>query len=185
MTRIAILKREDMNEEQRVVYDDAKAAGRPLGGPYFAYIRIPELMRTTQEVGASLADIPLTKREQQIAILTIARFWNAKYPWAVQVRASLKVGLDQEIIDALNAQTEPPITDTREILAHKCAQEMLVNKGITDATYAEAEARLFRDRIGCSGGEDRVIRHDLLHRECVRCNTAGRRPFPASLRRKL
>jgi len=139
MTRIAILKREEMNEEQGAVYDDAKAAGRPLGGPYFAYIRIPELMRTTQEVGASLAGVSLTKREQQIAILTIARFWNAKYPWAVQVRASLKIGLDQEIIDSLNAQTEPPITDAREMLAHKCAKEMLVNKGITDATYAEAE----------------------------------------------
>ena len=36
MTRIAILKREEMNEEQGAVYDDAKAAGRPLGGPYFA-----------------------------------------------------------------------------------------------------------------------------------------------------
>ena len=140
MTRIAILSREEMNAEQGAVYDAAKEAGRPLGGPYFAYIRIPELMRTTQEVGTSLADVPLTKREQQIAILTIARFWGAKYPWAVQVRSALKIGLEQEIIDAINAQTKPPIVDTREMIAYKIAKEMLKDREINSTTYAAAEA---------------------------------------------
>ena len=124
MTRIAILSREEMNAEQGAVYDAAKEAGRPLGGPYFAYIRIPELMRTTQEVGTSLADISLPKREQQIALLTVARFWGAKYPWAVQVRAALKIGLEQNIIDAVNAQTKPPIVDIREMLSYKIAKEI-------------------------------------------------------------
>jgi 4-carboxymuconolactone decarboxylase len=139
MTRIAILSREEMDAEQGAVYDAAKEAGRPLGGPYFAYIRIPELMRTTQEVGTSLAHIPLTKREQQIAILTIARFWGAKYPWAVQVRSALKIGLEQEIIDGINAQEKPPIADIREMLAYEIAKQMLENKEISSETYAAAE----------------------------------------------
>ena len=139
MTRIAILSREEMDAEQGSVYDTAKAAGRPLGGPYFAYIRIPELMRTTQEVGTCLADTPLTTREQQIAILTIARYWGAKYPWAVQVRTALKIGVQDEIIDAINAQEKPPIVDEREMLAYEIAKQMLEDKKISDETYASAE----------------------------------------------
>lgn len=34
MARIEILKREDMNEAQGEVYDEAQAAGGPVGGPY-------------------------------------------------------------------------------------------------------------------------------------------------------
>ena len=95
MTRIKILSREEMNDEQGAVFDAAKEAGRPLGGPYFAYIRTPKVMQIAQDLSAGLAESSLTSREQQIAVLTIARHWGAKYPWAVQVRGSLKIGLEQ------------------------------------------------------------------------------------------
>ena len=36
MTRIKILERGEMNEEQGRVYDEAKASGGPVGGPYIA-----------------------------------------------------------------------------------------------------------------------------------------------------
>ena len=96
-------------------------------------------MRTIQEVSASLADTPLTKREQQVAILTIARYWAAKYPWAVQVRSALKIGVQDDLIDAINAQEKPPIVDAREIPAYEVAKQILEDKEISDETYASAE----------------------------------------------
>jgi hypothetical protein len=45
MTRFAIIKRDDMNAAQAEVFDEAAAAGNPTGGPYWAYIRRPALMR--------------------------------------------------------------------------------------------------------------------------------------------
>ena len=36
MTRIAILKPDDMNAEQRAVIEASKAAGKPHGGPFWA-----------------------------------------------------------------------------------------------------------------------------------------------------
>ena len=36
MTRIAILKREEMTSEQGALFDAVKAEGGPLGGPYWA-----------------------------------------------------------------------------------------------------------------------------------------------------
>ncbi len=77
MTRIKILEREEMNEEQGRVYDDAKASGGPVGGPYTAYIRHPELMERMQGLRNNLSGGPLSGRERQIAHLAIARHWGA------------------------------------------------------------------------------------------------------------
>lgn len=107
MTRIRIINRAEMNQEQGRVYDEAKAAGGPVGGPYYAYIRIPKLMRIAQDLGNCLRESPLSARERQIAVLTAIRHWGAKYPWAVQVRASLAAGVDQDTVDAINARKAP------------------------------------------------------------------------------
>src|ERR1700741_3438383 len=100
MARIAIIDRADMNAEQARVHDAAKAAGGPVGGPYTAYIRLPKLFEACQNLRATLSSGPLSRREQQVVNLAVARHWNAKYPWFAQVRASLGVGIDQAVIDA-------------------------------------------------------------------------------------
>jgi len=144
MTRIAIIKRPDMNAEQAHVYDDVEKAGGPLGGPYWAYIRNPKLMRLLQDLSACLRASPLSGRERQIAVLTVVRHWNAKYPWAAQVRASLAAGVDQPVIDAINAKKPLGLSSAREQTAHEVARELLANKGLSEATYAKA-AKLFNE----------------------------------------
>lgn len=139
MTRIKVLGRTEMNDEQGHVYDDVKAAGGPLGGPYWAYIRTPKLMRIAQDMGNCIRASSLSGRERQIAVLTVVRHWDAKYPWAAQVRASLAAGLDQATIDAINARKTPNLTNPREKLAHEVAKELLATHGLSDATYAAAE----------------------------------------------
>ena len=139
MTRISILTAEEMSDEQRAVIDASVASGKPHGGPFWAYIRNPRLMQIVQDVASCIADSSLTPRESQIATLTVARFWGAKYPWAVQVRNSLKIGLDQDAVDAINARSALPTDDRREILAHQVAGELLADHGLSDATYEAAE----------------------------------------------
>jgi 4-carboxymuconolactone decarboxylase len=147
MTRIAILSREDMNDQQRAVIDASKANGMPHGGPFWAYIRNPKLMQNIQNLGASIADSTLSRREQQIVILTVARFWGANYPWAVQCRNALKAGLTQEEIDAINARAALPSVDKRELLARQIANELLADKRLSDATYASAEANFSTEEL--------------------------------------
>ena len=108
MTRIAILSLDDMNHEQRAVIAASKANGKPYGGPFWAYIRNPKLMQSLQNTSDCIADSTLSACEQQIVTLTVARFWDAKYPWAAQCRNGLKVGLEQEEIDAINARAALP-----------------------------------------------------------------------------
>ncbi len=143
MTRIAVLKRAEMNAEQGGVYDDGRKSGQPDRRPYWAYIRTPKLMRVAQEMGNTLRAGPLTGRERQIAVLTAVRHWNARFPWAAQVRASLAAGVDQPTIDSINAGKTPDLKDPRERMAYTLAHELLARKGLAEATYKEAE-KLFK-----------------------------------------
>jgi 4-carboxymuconolactone decarboxylase len=139
MPRIPIIERADMNAEQARVYDAAKQGSGIVGGPYYAYIRLPKLFEAAQNLRESLSGGPLSQREQQIVNLVVARHWNARYPWFAQVRRSLSVGIDQAVIDAINAHKTPSLPDPRERTCFVVAHELLANKGLSDATYAAAE----------------------------------------------
>jgi len=142
MTRIPIVDRAAMNAEQARVYDAAKQSSGIVGGPYYAYIRLPKVFEACQNLRTSLAAGPLSPREQQIVNLTVARHWNAAYPWAAQVRRSLAVGIDQATIDAINARKPPRLDDARERTCFAVAGEILSRKGLSEETYAAAEKTL-------------------------------------------
>jgi 4-carboxymuconolactone decarboxylase len=138
MTRIAIIDRADMTAEQARVYDAAKQSSGIVGGPYYAYIRLPKLFEACQSLRDCLSSGPLSRREHQIANLVVARHWNAQYPWFAQVRRSLAVGIEQPVIDAINARKTPILADARERTCFVVSSEMLTNKGLSDETYAAA-----------------------------------------------
>ena len=139
MARIPLIDRVDMNTEQARVYDKAKNSSGIVGGPYHAYIRLPKLFEACQNLRECLASGPLSRREQQIVNLMVARHWSARYPWFAQVRRSLSVGLDQAIIDAINARKTPSLADARERTCFAVSSELLANKRLSDETYAAAE----------------------------------------------
>jgi len=128
-----------MNAEQGRVYDAAKQSSGIVGGPYYAYIRLPKLFEACQNLRGCLASGPLSRREQQIVNLVVARHWNARYPWSAQVRGSLAVGIEQAVIDAINARKTPSLPDARERTCFVVASELLAKKGLSDETYAAAE----------------------------------------------
>jgi 4-carboxymuconolactone decarboxylase len=147
VARIKLLDRSEMNAEQGRVYDAAKAANAPVGGPYYAYIRLPKLFEAAQNMRATLSSGPLSRREQQIVNLTVARHWGSRYPWFAQVRASLAAGIDQATIDAINARQAPNLPDARERICFTVARELLADKGLSDATYAAAEKTMGLDSL--------------------------------------
>jgi len=142
MTRIKALERDEMNQEQGRVYDEATAAGWPVGGPYTAYIRHPEMMARMQDLRNAMQEGPLSARERQISHLAIARFWGAKYPWFAQARASLAAGVEQSVIDAINTRQDPGLDNPRDRAAYDVTRELLADHGLSDATYAAAEKSL-------------------------------------------
>ncbi len=175
MPRIPLIERADMNAEQARVYDAAKQSSGIVGGPYYAYIRLPKLFEAAQTLRESLSGGPLSPREQQIVNLVVARHWNARYPWFAQVRRSLSVGIDQSVIDAINAHKTPNLADAREKTCFTVAHELLANKGLSDATYA----------LGGAGCLDRQFFDDLHDRRHLRHRAAGRQSDAASAIERL
>src|SRR5262245_60756581 len=139
MTRIAIIDRADMNAEQARIYDAAKQTTGIVGGPYHAYIRLPKVFEACQNLRATLAAGPPARREQQILHLAVAPHSNARYPWYAQAPTSLAVGIEQALIDAINARKTPSLADAREHTCFAVAKEILANKGLSDESYAAAE----------------------------------------------
>lgn len=139
MARIAILERSEMDAEQGRVYDEAMKSHGIVGGPFYAYIRLPKLFEAAQNMRTSTSSGPLSRREQQIIHLVVARGYNAKYPWFAQVRASLAAGIEQSVIDAINARKTPVLANDRERTVFAVASELLANRGLSDESYAAAE----------------------------------------------
>jgi 4-carboxymuconolactone decarboxylase len=139
MPRIAIIDRAAMNAEQARVYDAAKAGSGIVGGPYYAYIRLPKLFEACQNLRESLSGGPLSAREQQIVNLVVARHWGAGYAWWAQARRSVAVAIAQAVIDAINTRKTPDLPDGRERTCFAVASELLASKGLSDASYAAAE----------------------------------------------
>src|SRR5258708_3342723 len=147
MARIAILDRANMSAEQARVYDAAKESSGIVGGPYPAYIRLPRLFEACQSLRACLSSGPLSRREQQIVNLVVARHWNARYPWFAQVRGALAVGLEQAVIDAINARAAPDLPDARERTCFVVARDLLTSSGVGEQTYAAAESAMGVERL--------------------------------------
>ena len=174
MPRIAIIDRANMNAEQARVYDAAKAGSGIVGGPYYAYIRLPKLFEAAQNMRELLSGGPLSPREQQIVNLAVARHWGARYPWFAQARRSLAVGIPQTVIDAINARKAAGLAGR--------ARAHLLCGGERAPRQQRAERRKLcgrakghgRGEPGGAGRHDRQFFHDLHDGEHVRHRAAGR-----------
>jgi 4-carboxymuconolactone decarboxylase len=141
MPRLVVIPPERMNPEQHKVYEESVALGTPngtSGGPYTAYILNPEYMRLHRSVSNYLRNSSLPGRLRQMLVLRTIKHWGSRYPWVVQVRASLKEGLEQSVIDAIDKGQPPPLTSAEDIAAFEFCRELLETKQVGDATYQRA-----------------------------------------------
>ena len=145
MTRFETLTREQMDETQGRIYDTILAReGSVRGGPFAAFFYRPELMQLQADLAYYQRDgCLLTDRERQIAVLAICRHWDAAFPWAMQAKASLSVGIEQAVIDAIGVGGTPVLTNPEEAAAYAVVSELLEDHRVSQVTYDHALA-LFR-----------------------------------------
>jgi 4-carboxymuconolactone decarboxylase len=138
MSRIRALTPEQMSAEQRQVYEESVSSGLPTGGPYTAYIRTPQFMRLNREMSNYLRSNSLPGRLRQLLVLRTIKHWGAKFPWVVQVRNSIKEGLEQAFIDAIDQGQLPALTSPKDIAAFQVCTELLQTKQVSDESYKRA-----------------------------------------------
>ena len=142
MTRIAIIERADMNAEQARVHDAAKQAGGPVGGPYLAYIRVPKLYEAAQTCvlasgpgrcrAASSRSPTSSSRGTGTRAIRGLRRCALRSPPASSSRSSTRSTRARFRTCPMRASAP----------ASLCQARSSPTKGLSDKTYAAAEAAL-------------------------------------------
>jgi 4-carboxymuconolactone decarboxylase len=145
--RVRDLAREEMNEAQRQVADEAASGKRGrVPAPLRAWLHSPELGARAQKLGEFLRyDTILGPRLSELAILITARFWTSHYEWFAHKREALSAGLEPEVIDAIAARKAPQIHDVKGQAIYAYAVMLHENHVVSDEVH-EAVVREFGER---------------------------------------
>ena len=148
MTRIPVLSRDEMNEDQQAVHDRIVERNARVGfGPAIGYAYSAEVWRLHNESSAHLLDCSLTPAQVRIISLTTVRHWNAAYPWSAQAKTALGAGLDPAVIEAINEGAQPDFDSAADAAVYEAARELLASGTLSDKGFEKAEAELGHKRL--------------------------------------
>lgn len=143
MPRISLPAPETMNPEQCAVHDRIVSGPRGrIQGPLRAALHNPDLADKWQALGALLRyGTTLPPRLSEIAILVTGRACCSPFEWYAHRAEAEKAGIEQPIIEALLAETEPPGLSADDAAVYRYAIELNRHNSVSDATYAAALER--------------------------------------------
>jgi 4-carboxymuconolactone decarboxylase len=144
MARITLPAPEDMNPDQRRVYDKVVSGRRGrIQGPLRAALHNAELADRWQAFGELLRyNTTLTPRQSELAILVTGRACRSPFEWYAHRLEGEKVGIEPPVIEAILADAVPPGLSDDDAVIVQVATELNRFNSVSDATYADALARL-------------------------------------------
>jgi 4-carboxymuconolactone decarboxylase len=148
MPRIPLPSVEELNAEQRKVYDAVVAGPRGVvRGPIRAAIHNAELADKWQQLGELLRyRTSLPPRLSELAILVTARHWDCQFEWFAHEPPALKGGVPQAVVDAIRHGKRPKFDHEDEEAVYEYAAQLNATHFVTDAAHKRA-----RDLLGVVG----------------------------------
>ena len=129
--------------------DPQRAAARALidgprkgvFGPFVPLMRSPVLLERVGSLGEYLRfESALDARVRELVTCAVARHVGNQFEWVVHAPAAVKAGVSEEAIEALRlGRRAAPLAD-EEQSALDVALEVLQHHGVSEPTYAAAEA---------------------------------------------
>ena len=141
--RLRPLAREEMSEAQRRVADAVLSGPRGgLRGPFPALLRKPKLAECARMLSDCIRyDNVLAPPLRELAIIIVARHWDAHYAWYAHSTIALDEGLGPAIVDAIAQGEEPDGLGIDEKIVYDFSRGLLNKNDVSDATYDAALAR--------------------------------------------
>lgn len=141
--RIGFPGPEEMNAEQRAVYDAVVTGPRGrMVGPLRAVIHSPELADKWQKIGELVRYRTVLPEDlKELAIIVCGRRWNSDVEWAVHSRVAAKSGISPDIIAGIE-RAEPvsfEAEEQREI--YEFTRLLLKHGQVPDAEYSAVRKR--------------------------------------------
>jgi 4-carboxymuconolactone decarboxylase len=129
-------------EQKQAAADFETARKVPVFGPFEPLMYSPAVMSQARAMGDYLRyKSAIGNTLSELAILLTAREWAQDYEWSAHYPIALKVGIRQEIADAIAEGRRPAALSTDEEIVYDYAMELLKNKQVSNATFARAKAR--------------------------------------------
>ena len=150
MTRLGLLKPDELNADQKSLYDALTGGERSKGatltgedgsliGPFNALLYSPLTGNRFQSLGESLRFFnQLPGNQLEIAILVIAAEWRAEFEWWAHARLARNAGVADDVIETIRTGGRPRIVDDGELLVYEVAVELLQTRRLSDETYNRA-----------------------------------------------
>lgn len=141
-SRLSPLDEATMAPEQRRVLDAILSGPRGnLDGPFLAWIHSPELADHAQRLGAFCRyGTRLELRLTELAILFTAAWWQSQAEWQIHAPIARDAGVDEAVIEALQAGREPAFASDDEALVYRLGKTLYTTRRVDEALYAEAVA---------------------------------------------
>jgi 4-carboxymuconolactone decarboxylase len=156
--RIPLVRREDLDIDGQKSFDfyTSSATLRGLHGPAGIWLHSPKLAELYQPLDTYLRHgAGLSEPVREVCILALARECDSAFEWAAHEREALRVGVPQQIIDAIKLRA--PSTDIEPLFGTvvELIREAFTERTVSAATYNAAVSllgvRLLIDLVSLAG----------------------------------
>lgn len=150
-SRLPPLTLETLTPEQRAASEEiAKLLRNPIpAGPFSVFLHEPGVaLGALQLFTAVRADRKLDARLFELAIVTLARHWNAQFEWYAHARAATQAGVDAAAIETIRTGGTPKFAKADEQVVYDVVHEILTQRALGQQTYDRA--------VGILGDEQMV-----------------------------
>jgi 4-carboxymuconolactone decarboxylase len=151
MSRLPYLRRDELDEEGRTVWDtltstrgpDVVTAEGGLAGPFNAWVTAPETGRRLTDLGGHLRfATSIDRRLLELAIVTVGARWKAEFEWWAHSRMARHHGISDAVLDALAQGVAPSFDAHDEQVVHAVASQLATDGRIEPVTYEKARELL-------------------------------------------
>ena len=141
LSRLQNLKYGDMSQDQKNLHDEILSGPRTqIAGPMHTWFLNPSYGSLIEKVGAFCRyETSIEPRLSELAIIIVARHWNANVEWFAHSKIAIKSGILQETVDAIQLNKRPNFKKEDEALIYDITKSILDTKGLTDELFQRAE----------------------------------------------
>jgi 4-carboxymuconolactone decarboxylase len=133
-----------LSPAQRAVHEATRAGRRgTVPANVLAWLASPELAGRAAHLGEFIRyGTALSPAQSELAILIVARHWSCHYEWAIHAVEAARAGVAADIVTAIADRQRPALADLDQVIYDLVDQ--LVDGGVAEATFVDAEHRLGR-----------------------------------------
>jgi alkylhydroperoxidase family enzyme len=140
LTRLPPLKRADLDDEGKAIYDKIVGDGpAPATGPVPMSLYSPKIAAPINELNGFLRyHGDLSPRHTEVAICVATWEIQQQYEYSSHEPAALRYGAPQEVIDTIKYNREPKGLSPEETLIIKLGRDLMRKHAVDSELYAQA-----------------------------------------------